>query len=82
MSDGKSMPGHFMDFPGDQLSDKARAELNVAVDIFPESLIYNCITKEDWPAKLLTGLLVETLLQPPVFLFSLLDIRCRPLLVS
>ncbi len=28
------------------LSDRARTELSVAVDIFQESLLYNCITKE------------------------------------
>jgi hypothetical protein len=28
------------------LSDRARTELSVAVDIFQESLLYTCITKE------------------------------------
>jgi hypothetical protein len=45
VGEDKSMPGHFMKFRGDGLSDKARAELNVALDIFQESIIFNCITK-------------------------------------
>jgi hypothetical protein len=39
------------------LSDRARTELSVAVDIFQESLLYTCITKES--DRLMSQLLVS-----------------------